>query len=157
MFNLLLIRFWITHCCWFWLCSLVSISQPKNITNNNGSSVVALGKCNLLFILCFSVHNIYILGLVEISKALQTKSLAVLAPLHASHQINMNAFLSEAHKFNLQTCIFTNTSKYLEFIQRCQDESVPTSSLIFTSPENIVPQVKISGLQLCQYNFTKGI
>lgn len=88
------------------------------------------------------VTKFVFLGLIEISKALQTKSIIILAPLHFNYTIDMNGFLSEVYRSNMQTYIFTDISKYLQFIRRCQDESVSTSSLIFASPDGLLPIVK---------------
>lgn len=121
---------------------LFTLIVPNTNVNATNASVVAMGK---YFFKLFPISDLYytfaVSGLIEISKALQTNSLTVLAPFNSNKNINMNAFLKEMFKSNMQTCIFTDLSKYLEYIRRCQDQSVATSSLIFDNPKRIVPQV----------------
>lgn len=83
------------------------------------------------------------IGLTEIGKALQTNTFIIFAPLNYNRIINLDAFLKEIHRSDLRTCIFTDPIRYFEYIQRCQDESLMTSSLILASPKHIIPQVHL--------------
>ncbi|XP_055678185.1 ionotropic receptor 40a [Lutzomyia longipalpis] len=81
------------------------------------------------------------IGLVEIVKSLDIKSLVIFYPDENS-TYDINKFIIKVHERQLKSAIFFNSDDFFSHIESCMGDSLETTSLIFSEPSEIVPEIQ---------------
>jgi hypothetical protein len=71
---------------------------------------------------------------------MQTTTITLLN-LDRFEAVKINEFVQEVHKFNMKTCIFTDTEKFFDFVSDNLKGSLEVTSLIFAEPGSILEEV----------------
>jgi hypothetical protein len=98
-------------------------------------------------------------GLTEIIKGHKVKSLVILVNNNTVKPGKINEFIKELHKENIQSCIFYDKDKYFNHVQTSLEGSMETTSIIFSTPANILDEIQERNLahRLALYIFYWGL
>lgn len=82
-------------------------------------------------------------ALSEIFRAIATARTVTLLNVDNRKSSAFNEFIMEIHRLQLETCIFNETQKFFNFVERNLKGSIEVTVLIFHTPDDLIHEVKL--------------